>query len=184
MNDDASLHARRAHPDWEYATTEGPRKQWGDVNQPPLDDNGDPDPTWERNLDAGHPGEGWERFDYTEESYWRRPKKRAARPEPEGTDETPLEAACASIDLRDAVIDQLKIRAEIAENKARELEGATDIAVRAVQLMQQAGAERDAARARLAAFADQVQTITDEARGGIRQQLGDALAALDEQPTA
>ncbi|MFJ7070162.1 hypothetical protein [Streptomyces sp. NPDC101115] len=40
-------------------------------------------------------------------------------------------------------------------------------------------AERAAAA--LAAFRDTVQAITDEARGGIRQQLGYALAALDPQ---
>lgn len=72
---DSVLHAQRRHPDWEYATTEGPRKQWDDINVPPRGDDGEPDPTWERNLDAGHPGEGWERFDYTEESYWRRLKQ-------------------------------------------------------------------------------------------------------------
>lgn len=67
---EAQLHARRACPGWEYRTTEGPRKQWDGVDTPPCDDNGDPDPTWERNTDAGR--DGWERFDYTEESYWRR----------------------------------------------------------------------------------------------------------------
>lgn len=36
------------------------------------------------------------------------------------------------------------------------------------------------AEAALASFRDRVQAITDEARGGIRQQLGDVLAALDE----
>lgn len=70
---DAELHERRAHPDWEYHTTEGPRKQWDDVDRPPSDENGDPDPSWERNLDAGR--DGWERWDYTEESYWRRRKR-------------------------------------------------------------------------------------------------------------
>ncbi|MEI5520685.1 hypothetical protein WB388_08725 [Streptomyces brasiliscabiei] len=69
---DAELHARFAHPAYEYRTTEGPRKQWDDVDVPPADDNGDPDPTWERNADAGR--DGWERLDYTEESYWRRRK--------------------------------------------------------------------------------------------------------------
>ena len=37
------------------------------------------------------------------------------------------------------------------------------------------------AEAALAAFKDRIEAITDEARGGIRQQLGDALAALDPQ---
>ncbi|MGV9588264.1 DUF6221 family protein [Streptomyces tendae] len=71
---DQELHTRCAHPGWEYRTTTGPRKQWDGVDDPPCDDNGDPEPGWERNVDAGLPGEGWERFDYTEESYWRRPR--------------------------------------------------------------------------------------------------------------
>ncbi|MCX5000962.1 hypothetical protein [Streptomyces longwoodensis] len=70
---DAELHARCAHPDYEYRTTEGPRKQWDDVNVPPADEDGDPDGSWERNVDAGR--DGWERWDYTEESYWRRRKQ-------------------------------------------------------------------------------------------------------------
>lgn len=69
----AELHERRRHPDFEYATTEGPRKQWDDVGVPPCEDDGSIDPAWERNTDAGR--DGWERFDYTEESYWRRRKK-------------------------------------------------------------------------------------------------------------
>jgi hypothetical protein len=69
---DADLHARRAHPAWEYATTEGPRKQWYGADVPPANEDGDPDPTWERNVDAGR--DGWERWDYTEEAYWRRPR--------------------------------------------------------------------------------------------------------------
>ncbi|MFJ4365088.1 hypothetical protein ACIP4S_13145 [Streptomyces chartreusis] len=74
---DAELHARFAHPAYEYRTTQGPRKQWDDAGTPPADDKGDPDPTWERNTDAGR--DGWERFDYTEESYWRRPLPEAAQ---------------------------------------------------------------------------------------------------------
>ena len=61
------LHARRAHPGFEYATTEGPRKQWDDTERAPEGDG------WERNTDAGR--DGWERLDYTEESYWRRTKE-------------------------------------------------------------------------------------------------------------
>jgi len=75
---DAQLHARFAHPAWEYRTTEGPRKQWDDIEVPPCDDNGDPEPGWERNLDAGR--DGWERWDYTEESYWRRLRPDGPRP--------------------------------------------------------------------------------------------------------
>ncbi|MCF0086608.1 MULTISPECIES: hypothetical protein [unclassified Streptomyces] len=73
---DAELHASMRHPDFEYRTTEGPRKQWDDVDVPPADENGSPDPTWERNTDAGR--DGWERWDYTEESYWRRRKAQTA----------------------------------------------------------------------------------------------------------
>ncbi|MEV6569958.1 hypothetical protein [Streptomyces sp. NPDC051577] len=74
---DSVLHAERRHPDWEYATTEGQRKNWPSSHIPPCGDDPDRDTCdhgWERNLAAGYPGEGWERFDYTEESYWRRPK--------------------------------------------------------------------------------------------------------------
>lgn len=65
MND-TELHAARRHPRYEYDTTEGPRKSWDDVETPPDGDG------WERNIDAGR--NGWDRFDYTEESYWRRLK--------------------------------------------------------------------------------------------------------------
>ena len=61
------LHQMRMHPDYEYKTTEGPRKRWDDDMRPPDDDD-----SWHVNTDAGH--EGWERFDYTEERYWKRPK--------------------------------------------------------------------------------------------------------------
>ncbi|MFF0822377.1 hypothetical protein ACFYUR_18605 [Micromonospora haikouensis] len=63
---DPELHADMAHPDWEYATTEGQRKAW-DYSDVPPDGDG-----WVRNVHAGR--DGWERFDYTEESYWMRPK--------------------------------------------------------------------------------------------------------------
>uniref|UniRef100_UPI0007C48C8C HIT family protein n=1 Tax=Streptomyces capuensis TaxID=1464056 RepID=UPI0007C48C8C len=75
----ARLHATFQHPGYEYRTTTGPRKQWADADRPPLDDEGEPEPGWERNIDAGLPGMGWERFDYTEESYWRRPKEDTCR---------------------------------------------------------------------------------------------------------
>ncbi len=58
-----ALHARLAHPDYEYETTKAARKC------------GPPDPAgegWEVNED--HCG-GFERFDYHEEQYWRRVKK-------------------------------------------------------------------------------------------------------------
>jgi hypothetical protein len=60
------LHKMARHPDYEYATTEGQRKSWNDSDTPPLGEG------WERNVDMGR--KGWDRFDYTEESYWRRKK--------------------------------------------------------------------------------------------------------------
>ncbi|MCX4697026.1 hypothetical protein [Streptomyces sp. NBC_01373] len=72
--DTARLHAERRHPGFEYATTRGQRKQWDDADRPPAGENCDPDHTWQPNLDAGRPGMGWDRFEYHEEAYWRRPK--------------------------------------------------------------------------------------------------------------
>ena len=66
LETEAELHAHFACPGWEYETTEGQRKAWDRCNKPPEGEG------WERNTDAGR--DGWERFDYTEESYWRRPK--------------------------------------------------------------------------------------------------------------
>ncbi|MFC0626165.1 hypothetical protein [Kribbella deserti] len=67
----SELHADRAHPDYEYRTTEGQRKHWDDADVPPIDnDKLEPEPGWERNVEEGD--NGWQRFDYTEESYWRR----------------------------------------------------------------------------------------------------------------
>lgn len=63
---DSELHAIGAHPDYNYYTTEGQRKSWDEVDTPPGE-------SWERNTDMG--SNGWERFDYTEESYWRRKKE-------------------------------------------------------------------------------------------------------------
>lgn len=74
---DAELHAHFMHPDWEYTTTEGQRKAWDYADEPPEGDG------WVRNVDAGR--DGWERFDYTEESYWRRllPEDKRGGKEPE-----------------------------------------------------------------------------------------------------
>lgn len=71
----ARLHAEHRHPGYEYRVTVGPRKQWDDIDRPPAGEDGEPDPSWERNVDAGRPGQGWDRFNYTEESYWRRKKQ-------------------------------------------------------------------------------------------------------------
>ncbi len=60
---EAKLHAREIHPDFEYQTTEGPRKAF---------DADPPGPGWEPNVHIGR--DGWERFDYHEEAYWMRKK--------------------------------------------------------------------------------------------------------------
>ena len=66
---EAVLHARFAHPDFEYEVTHGPR--W-DMHPPEGEG-------WELNTDFED--NGWCRFDYHEEAYWRRRK-----PEEETTD--------------------------------------------------------------------------------------------------
>jgi hypothetical protein len=58
----AFLHSKRLHPDYEYSTTDGPRKAF--YEDAPEGDG------WERNIEEGR--NGWERFDYHEEAYWRR----------------------------------------------------------------------------------------------------------------
>ena len=57
------LHSRRLHPDFEYASTTGPRKYWDSTQQPPGEG-------WEPNLDVGD--RRWMRYDHYEESFWRR----------------------------------------------------------------------------------------------------------------
>lgn len=62
---EAYLHTRETHPDFEYATTKGPRKAF-DEHKPEGEG-------WVRNTYMGR--EGWERFDYHEEAYWMRLKQ-------------------------------------------------------------------------------------------------------------
>lgn len=71
---DAELHARAAHPAYEYETTEGPRKQWDNPEEPPEGEG------WEPNTAKGY-RDGWARLEYTEESYWRRLKPEGERRE-------------------------------------------------------------------------------------------------------
>lgn len=59
----STLHGMEAHPDFEYATTKGPRKNWD--GQVPEGDG------WEKNTDKSG---GWARFDFHEEEYYRRLK--------------------------------------------------------------------------------------------------------------
>lgn len=57
------LHRTLSHPEYNYTTTTGPRKAFYNEDIPPGKG-------WERNIDYGV--EGWERFDYHEESYWKK----------------------------------------------------------------------------------------------------------------
>lgn len=61
------LHARCMHPGYEYATTTGPRKAFDNYKLPPDKRDG-----WVPNTHSGNET-AWERFDYHEERYWRRP---------------------------------------------------------------------------------------------------------------
>lgn len=63
---EAWLHSRCMHPDFEYETTDGPRKAF-DCHKPAGEG-------WVRNVEEGR--NGWERFDYHEEAYWRRPRQK------------------------------------------------------------------------------------------------------------
>ncbi len=49
---------------WENATTKGPRKAWDDEMTPPEGEG------WVVDPDRGN--NGWERFEYHEERYWKR----------------------------------------------------------------------------------------------------------------
>lgn len=57
--------------------------------------------------------------------------------------------------LTDDKLDQLYARLDLAEARVRELDGAGDIALSAVRLMQGAGSERDALMQAHAALAEQ-----------------------------
>lgn len=59
------LHARHAHPDFEYATTQCGRKE---TSSPP------PGGGWVPNVHGGDPHSSWERYDYHEDHMWRRPR--------------------------------------------------------------------------------------------------------------
>lgn len=77
---EAGLHALFGHPGYEYRVTKGPRKAWHNADQPPEGEG------WEPNTDAGR--NGWERFEYHEEAYWRRPKADGAAA---GSEQRPAE---------------------------------------------------------------------------------------------
>jgi hypothetical protein len=64
------LHSRESHPDFEYETTQAPRKSG--MCDPPEGEG------WEENDDYHN---GFERFDYHEECYWRRVRPPLRLPE-------------------------------------------------------------------------------------------------------
>jgi len=68
-----------AEDEYEYATTTGPRKSWYSESEPPEGEG------WERDTEKGR--NGWERFEYHEEAYWRR-KKPSSTPASRPTEET------------------------------------------------------------------------------------------------
>jgi hypothetical protein len=69
------MHANQAHPDFEYAMTEGPRKYWDRAKEPP------PGEGWERNV---HIGEyGWRRLDFVEQAFWMRRKPAVESSDPD-----------------------------------------------------------------------------------------------------
>lgn len=67
---EAELHATASHPNFDYMTTHGPRKGFDREDAPPA-------PGWVRNVHRGR--NGWERFDYHEESYWMQLRPGAGR---------------------------------------------------------------------------------------------------------
>ncbi len=66
MREAARMHANERFPNYEYATTRGPRH---DFDEAPPDGDG-----WQRNTSKG--SEGWDRFDDHEEAYWYRRRTR------------------------------------------------------------------------------------------------------------
>ena len=60
------LHRKCSAPGWQYTTREGRRKACDEIFEPPEGI------CWERNVECGR--DGWDRFDHTEETYWRRPE--------------------------------------------------------------------------------------------------------------
>jgi hypothetical protein len=73
-----ALHAARAHPDFEYCTTEcGGKYCTTECGRKEAQG-------WEENITGGEPHSSWERFDYTEDHYWRRRKMTANDGEADG----------------------------------------------------------------------------------------------------
>lgn len=72
---DELLHDRRCHPDYEYLTVTTGRKT-SESDAPPPDEGWEPlyGPSYLGDDGTLYPGRYWERFEYTEESYYYRRK--------------------------------------------------------------------------------------------------------------
>jgi len=108
---DDERHQRRAHPAYEYATTEGQRKAWPGVDEPPEGDG------WELNTTSASP-DAFERFDFTEERYWRRVRPTGSRewsPSPSST------RRAAEIAAKKAVLDDYARYCADVDNPARQV---------------------------------------------------------------
>ncbi|SFO60056.1 hypothetical protein SAMN05421854_102478 [Amycolatopsis rubida] len=103
---DDELHQRNAHPAYEYKTLEGQRKAWREVDDPPEGEG------WELNTTSADP-DAFERFDYTEERYWRR-----RRPDGSLREWTPAAAdrrRAAEIDAKRQIIELYSDGAEFPD---------------------------------------------------------------------
>jgi hypothetical protein len=83
-----ALHLAKAHPDFEYITTQSQRK--GDGNYPPEMDGGawQPNPIVFANMTKGQERyRAWQRFEFYEEEYWRRVKTERPLPSQAEMDE-------------------------------------------------------------------------------------------------
>lgn len=109
---DDERHERHAHRAYEYKTTEGQRKGWPYVDDPPEGDG------WELNTTSRDP-DAFERFEYTEERYWRRLR-------PGGPDEwkpSPRYVRqAADVAAKKAILDDYERRCRDTTNPARQME--------------------------------------------------------------
>lgn len=139
MSDD-ELHQRRAHPAYEYETTEGQRKAWEGVDDPPWDEAlGRPGEGWELNITSRDP-DAFERFDYTEERYWRRLRPDGPRAQPVPREALDLRALC---DAHTAILDHVeRYGVPVVEMESQfdgDFFGRTFVALRAQELVRYVG---------------------------------------------
>lgn len=161
--DTARLHAERRHPDYEYATTHGPRKQWDESDRPPAGENSDPDHTWSPNVDAGRPGMGWDRFEYHEEAYWRRPKTRSGPQEVDGI-MGGAEAPAADLQRAQAEIDRLTAELADYDERAEQQKLRAEAAEQHLRNIAQGGPRADAVQAEIGEMIAQTHELRDQLR--------------------